>query len=522
MSAKDPSDSVDNKQNKVSNDDDAIVENTASIEYRNNPDLIAPIYVDVHAPVNIRDEQIMSAVHTICCHFDKNHTNNNDNNNGGDNIVESFSNHCGEDKIKGLSVRQLGGGLSNHLFVVSSASSSSSSPSVLVRIHPDQSSTDHNNSNEEEFSLINREKENIIMAHLSSQKLAPLYYGRFTNGRIEEFLENVRTLRYDEITSPTFGKQVARAMAGLHKVHGIPSSVSSCEDDQKEEMEGNGDIMGEVVCTIQKWFQMVETVLLAQQGTQRERLFTMFSYLQKEWEWLYPILFSSKTKDDDIIDDICSRKKAHHFFRQVVFTHMDCQSLNILTPITPPSATASMNNNDEKEEEKDQQQEILKSPTSPTVKLIDFEYAGYNRRAIDIANTFCECCDMNNLCPDYQSEYPDLTNQNIFLYAYVREADPDLALYLDNNNDDEIDDDNNTQHQEKSNTVGGGCYNRRWTIFLTEGQEEVGRHTLISHLIWAIWSIVQSGNGCDIEFDYVKYAELRVNGYRYFKKRFWE
>jgi len=407
--------------------------------------------VDIHAAPSIRDAQIRNAVQTICYyHFSKQE----------------------EEEILELQVKQLGGGLSNHLYVVSSSSSETTTSSVLVRIHPPDTFSSDSSS-----SLINREYENKIMAILSSLHMAPCYYGRFINGRIEQFLEDVRPLRHDEVLSEKFGGEVARALGGLHLVSGIPRH----EEEEKEVVEEED--MGEVVGTIEKWMQMAQSVLpYNQKHADLERVVNITSFLEREWEeWLYPSLFTSTTSEEEKQKEENKNvysEKATSFLRQVVFTHMDCQSLNILTPLSPPN---NDNNN-----------------TTATVKLIDFEYASHNRRVIDIANTFCGCCAMINLCPNYSKEYPSCELQDDFLRAYVGKVAPALAMELD-------------EEEEEG-----------WSVFLQQARMEVGKHTLISHLLYGVWSIVQWGNeGCDIDFDYVRYAELRMEGYLYFKKRFW-
>ena len=65
--------------------------------------------------------------------------------------------------------------------------------------------------------------------------------------------------------------------------------------------------------------------------------------MKAEWEWLQATL---RPSSNDVVVDSASTMKsfelqadsgniqsaASSYFRQIVFTHMDCQSLNILTP----------------------------------------------------------------------------------------------------------------------------------------------------------------------------------------------
>ena len=165
------------------------------------------------------------------------------------------------------------------------------------------------------------------------------------------------------------------------------------------------------------------------------------SMLQSEFQWLQRQLDRQTTND------------VVNYCRRVVFTHMDAQSLN-----------------------------LLKSLSDESLKLIDFEYAGYNARVADLANTFCEYCDMNNLQADYATQYPSSQEQDDFLWAYFGEIQDAPA-----------------------------------NLQLSAVKREIGKHTLISHLQWTVWSIVQN-NSSDIEFDYLEYAKQRMEGYDYIKR----
>jgi len=130
------------------------------------------------------------------------------------------------------------------------------------------------------------------------------------------------------------------------------------------------------------------------------------------------------------------------------------------------------------------------------IRLIDFEYAGMNPRAADIGNTFAEFCGMNNLIPDYEKEYPSEMCQNVFLMNYIRANDDSLAGEIDEMTTDGRD------------------------LFLSIMRDDIGKHSLISHLGWACWALIQCKTST-IEFEYVAYAKIRMEGYRFFKSRHW-
>lgn len=242
--------------------------------------------------------------------------------------------------------------------------------------------------------------------------------------------------------------------------------------------------------------------------------------MKAEWEWLQATL---RPSSNDVVVDSASTMKsfelqadsgniqsaASSYFRQIVFTHMDCQSLNILTPCEgfhlddDSSDTAPASKNDgniqaaeSKPEENDLEEGKGGEYSYASVRLIDFEYAGVNPRAADIANTFSEYCNMNNLEPDYESQYPTSGQQDVFLRAYIETASPELAKQLDRFEDG-------------------------WASFLAAARVEIGQHTLLSHIGWGIWAIAQESLS-NIEFDYLKYARLRLDGYFHFKGRYFQ
>lgn len=366
----------------------------AESPFRDNADLILPCYVNPAA--SNRDDQIRQVAIQICPF-----------------LVDRATNHAVwsvDDKAidSSLSVKPLSGGLSNELFVVGD--------SVLVRIHPDDG-----------VSMVDRETENRLVAWLSRQHMAPIFYGRFENGRLEELYPNVQPLNCREMA--TYGASIARSLADFHSLV-APSDVLP-----KPTTPSRYDVVDQWVRTIQDKTSP-HNALLRQ--------------IAAEWTWLKVQLMTEP-----------SSSKALRFIRQMVLTHMDCQSLNIL--------------------------KVGKDCHSSSIRLIDFEYAGWNPRAADIANTFCEHCDMNNINADYEKEYPSEEVQNTFLIAYLERCQPDLL------------------HVESA---------------LATMRAEIGRFTLLSHLGWAAWSFAMIQEGSAIDFDYAAYAKHRMDGYEWGKKLF--
>ena len=222
----------------------------------------------------------------------------------------------------------------------------------------------------------------------------------------------------------------------------------------------------------------------------------LLNQLQKEWDWVKQAFRRHYQEQQQQHEETFS-SQAGALGREVVLTHMDCQSLNLLQS----SHDNSMTN----------------------IRVIDYEYAGLNPRAADLANTFCEFCNMNEIAAVWDEEYPAEAIQDQFLRAYLLEKEESSSS-------------NSSPHPD----------------FLAALRQEIGRYTLLSHLTWAVWSLIQAANRSssispqqepkaeddneddaadtnndesavlEESFDYEAYARHRMDGYRYFKRRFWD
>jgi len=283
--------------------------------------------------------------------------------------------------------------------------------------------------------------------------IAPKFYGRFINGRIEEFYNNSRPISWSEMGATEkqlqnpdvwhcFAWGIATEMA---KLHSITVKEGICKTNSSDPPQ--------ILQQIEDWGNIAKGVNL----TSYNNNITNPSHeidvgkLLSDWKWMR----------DDILFPVESRRKTvgQKFAHDNVFTHLDCQSLNIMT-------SESWGENE--------------------VRLIDFEYAGYNPRALDIANTWLEHCDMNNLSPDYEKEFPSITQQKFYLWRYCKASKGfDLKLL-------------NTSH------------------FLEDFRKECMKFTLLSHLTWALWSVIQHKSS-EIKFDFLEYAKIRLVGYQHHK-----
>jgi thiamine kinase-like enzyme len=389
------------------NTNEHLCESFVPTPYLNDASKVLPFHVDCASPD--RDDHLVHVATTLCPSLLKHK----------EDSPELSSTDKGSTAL--FTISKLTGGLSNVLFVVRSPQGAS----CLVRIHSLDSI------------IAERDDENRILAWLSKRDMAPTFYGRFMNGRVEQFYQGYVPLAFYEMHA--HHKQVASLLSSLHSST-VPESVLP------------------PTSTAQCWTNIATWLKLAKQQQQQQQQqppspqqqqrggLIHLDYLERESHWLQRKL-----------DVPQGSNKVITWCRQLVFTHMDCQSLN-----------------------------ILRNSSNSDIKLIDYEYAGWNPRVLDLANTFLEYCNMNNLIANWETEYPSDQQQDEFLRAYCASS----AI----------------QHQFILNSLD--------TV-----RNEIGTHTLISHLHWTIWSLLQHDMS-DIDFDYIQYAQQRMEGYECMKKKY--
>lgn len=175
--------------------------------------------------------------------------------------------------------------------------------------------------------------------------------------------------------------------------------------------------------------------------------------LHEKLLWLKSVLPSSANNNGkdliDAMDADAITKQAFAFAFDVVFCHNDALSGNIL-------------HNDKWDR----------------VQIIDYEYGGYNFRAFDFANHFCENCGF-----DLDLElYPGPEQQFAFFKAYMTTAAPELLADL--------------EAKKASKAFFHALY------------DAVNRFALASHMFWGYWAVVQAGHS-KIDFDFMEYAHKR-------------
>merc|ERR1712110_745591 len=114
-----------------------------------------------------------------------------------------------------------------------------------------------------------------------------------------------------------------------------------------------------------------------------------------------------------------------------------------------------------------------------SVHFIDFEYGGYNYRGFDIGNHFCE---MMGFELD-SSRYPSDEFQREWLRHY-------LKSYL-------------------LHSVGE--LPPEWDRQLESLRKQVQLFSILAHLFWGIWAVLQHQFSAEKDFDYLAYAKMRLS-----------
>ncbi|KAI8637450.1 kinase-like domain-containing protein [Parasitella parasitica] len=264
--------------------------------------------------------------------------------------------------------------------------------------------------------ILDRNKELDWLSRLCQLNIGPKLLGIFGNGRFEEYLPST-TLSRQDIRRPQLSSQIA---SRLHQLHSIVETFPPADNEPLE-----------VWANIDKWYSAISTELAP-------------VLMSKNPEWkiqLEKLDLVQLCHDIQHCKRVCSDSP-------IVFAHNDLQYGNIL----------KINGTDE-------------------LVVIDFEYAGYNPRAVDIANHFCEWMY------DYHSD--DSATMHLNQYPSFEEQSLFLASYLHTQND----------------------------ALVRELQKEVDQWKMACHLFWGLWGLVQASQS-EIDFDYFKYSMQRIDEFR--------
>ena len=248
-----------------------------------------------------------------------------------------------------MKVRPILGGNTNRLFLVSNILSDDNEipSSVLVRVFGGEG-------------MIERDSETSTFAALASQGIAPKYYGRFGNGRLEEWHDNLKHLEVDDFSKPELSLKIAKSLGKMHKEFIIPDSLKDHHDPNQPPT---------LWTQVKEWLdQALLSTFKTSFDTERATALELHK-LKEELIWL----------QSDVVSPDC----------KVGFCHNDLLAANVLA-------------GDDK------------------IQLIDFEYGGINYLSYDIANHFNEFAGGTDpdATPDY-SKFPSPQLQRDFVTEYL-------------------------------------------------------------------------------------------------------
>ena len=173
--------------------------------------------------------------------------------------------------------------------------------------------------------IIDRKSENSVFAQLSSRGIGPNFLGLFENGRVEQFIVDSKTLTVSDLSNSSVSLLIAESVAHLHSQDII--------------LDNMGEVLWDTLVNFFKISQEHCTMQIADCSSSSGSAEDIASScIMESNEWM------RRTLSDNVLHDEISWLQSH---------------LNILLQ------------------------------HSKRIVLIDYEYAGYNSCAYDIANHFC-------------------------------------------------------------------------------------------------------------------------------------
>lgn len=249
----------------------------------------------------------------------------------------------------------------------------------------------------------------------------------FANGRVEAWLDGARPLEPRELADAATSRAVATLLRGFHAARVAPVAAPSLWP------------------TIFAWLAKCRGVRLADEA--RRAVFDAIS-------------LEGLAEEAARCKALCDATDS-----PTVYCHNDLLSANLLT-----------NGGD------------AAGASSPSLRIIDFEYSCYNPRGFDIGNHFNEWAGFE--C-EYE-RFPTEAAQRSFLAAYL-DASTELTGAADGAGD------------------GGGAVSAEATM--RRLLAEAAAFSLASHLYWGVWALLQAQFSA-IDFDYLAYHGLRMAEFR--------
>jgi ethanolamine kinase len=231
-------------------------------------------------------------------------------------LVASLLVNDSPDYSPDLAITKISGGITNQLYRVSGLQHKShNDDAVLIRLFGAEG-------------MIDRHVENATYAALARQGFAPAYFGRFANGRVEQWLD-AKPLDVREMG--LYSTQIAQALGHLHAQFQVPPHLQEYHDSSKPALWMD----------LHSWMKQALDAKFQNDRDAVRAAALRLPQVAQQLEWL----------ESHVIPAACA---------ETCFCHNDVLAANIL----------KLNGGD--------------------IQLIDFEYGGINFKAFDIANHFNE------------------------------------------------------------------------------------------------------------------------------------
>ncbi len=253
-------------------------------------------------------------------------------------------------------VAVISGGITNLLFHLTAQGC----PPVLVRLYGTGTEA-----------VIDRDRENTLLAYLSAQGFAPPFHGRFTGGRVEGYLPGTRPLTPDEMGDPRYRPLIAAAVRQLHDF-----SISAA---------GMAPVPT-LWDTLEGWMSAALALPFTGEDADRHAALDLPRY----------------AADLVVLSDR---------FRRLIAPRPEAAAA--LRPVLAHNDLLSGN--------------LLYSAADHAIRLIDYEYGACSYAAFDIANHFCEYAGFDS---DFARGFPSRSDRDAFIAAYLGPGG-DVAAFSD-------------------------------------------------------------------------------------------